>query len=405
MGTQTMVAFEHARQLILEHITPLGSEPVKLLDALGRVLAEDVLAPWDMPLCNNTAMDGYAVRTADCQQAAELRITGYVPAGEVPSAPVEPGCAVKVMTGAPVPGGCDAIVPLEEAEESGDHVRITHRVAAGQHLRRQGEDIRCGETIIRSGTVIRPAEISVLASLGKLSVIVYRQARVAILSTGDELIEPGETPVPGKVVDCNSLSLAASVRQAGAMPEMLGMARDNPASHRAAISKGLQADALITSAGVSAGNLDLVRNVLEELGVSQVFWKVRMSPGGPMAFGVKDGTPVFSLPGNPVAALITFEEFVRPALLKLMGHTQVLKPLVSAVLQDEICKKPGKTNVVRLAVKLVNGKYLAYKAGNQNTGILSTTLKANALVALPENRTSFSPGEEIAVHMLSEMDR
>jgi molybdopterin molybdotransferase len=414
-----MVSFEDARQLILDHIHPLAGEPVDIAESPGRVLAQDVAAPWEMPICDNSAMDGYAVRALDCQPEAELRLVGYVPAGGLAPDAVAPGCAIKVMTGAPVPPGCDAIVPLEEAAELNLNpdkaalkmtsatataefkVRIKGRVKAGQHLRFAGEDVRRGEIVMRCGTLIRPPEISMLASAGKLSVMVYRRPQVAILSTGDELIVPGECPTPGKVVDSNSLALAAAVREAGAVPLPLGAARDDEASHRAKISEGLQANALITSAGVSAGQHDLVRDTLLELGVRQLFWRVAISPGGPMAFGTRAGRPVFSLPGNPVAALITFEEFVRPALLKMMGHTRVLKPFITAILQDEVRKKAGKINFLRVALKLVNGRYLAYSAGNQHTGMLTTSLKANALAHLPADRTSFSPGDEVQVHLLS----
>jgi molybdopterin molybdotransferase len=403
-----MVTFEDARQLILDHVAALAGEQVEIAQSLGRVLAQDVSAPWDMPLCDNSAMDGYAARAVDCQPAADLRLVGYVPAGGLAPAPLAPGCAVKVMTGAPVPLGCDAVVPLEEAEEvcagpkgAGVKVRIKGAVKPGQHLRFAGEDAKRGQVVMRSGTLIRPPEISMLASAGKLGVPVYRQPRVAILSTGDELIQPGEAPTPGKVVDSNSLSLTAAVTEAGAVPLLLGTARDDPASLQAKISEGLRADVLITSAGVSAGQHDLVRDTLQELGVQQLFWRVAISPGGPMAFGIGAGRPVFSLPGNPVAVLITFEEFVRPALLKMMGHTRVLKPLISAVLQDKVRKKAGKINFLRVVVKLVDGKYLAYSAGNQHTGMLTTSLKANALAPLPADRTSFSPGEEISVRLLS----
>jgi len=411
-----MVSFEDARQLILDNVVPLAAEQVGLAESLGRVLAADVTAPWDMPVCDNSAMDGYAVRSIDCRQPVELRLVGYVRAGGAAPHAIEAGCAVKVMTGAQVPLGCDAVVPLEEAEEVGGEavpatsgeaarlgskVRIEKRVKPRQHLRFAGEDVKRGAIAMHSGTVIRPAEVSMLASLGKLSVPVYRKPRVGILSTGDELIEPGETPTPGKVVNSNSLALAAAVIEAGAVPLLLGMARDDRKSHLAKMREGLEADVFITSAGVSAGQHDLVREVLEELGVRQIFWRVRISPGGPMAFAVRERRPVFSLPGNPVAALITFEEFVRPALLKMMGHTQVVKPSITVVLQDEVRKKAGKVNFLRVALKLVKGRYLAYSAGNQHTGMLGTSLKANAVAALPSERTSFKPGDEIQVHLLS----
>jgi len=280
-------------------------------------------------------------------------------------------------------------------------VRIAGIVKPGQHIRLKGEDVRGGEAIISTGTVVRPPEISMLASFGKAFVPVFRRARVAILSTGDELIELGEPPETGKIINSNALSLAAAVRETGAIPVILGIARDNPESHREKMLEGLKADVLITSAGVSAGDRDLVRDILRELGVEQVFWRVDIKPGGPTAFGMKDGRPVFSLPGNPVSTMVTFEEFVRPALLKMMGHKRVIKPFIKVVLQNEARKKPGKINFLRVKLKYENGRYLAYSSGDQNTGILKTMLLADAMVVLPADRTSFSPGEELDAHLIS----
>jgi molybdopterin molybdotransferase len=395
-----MVTFEDACQLILSSITPLGSERVELLKSLKRVLASNVVAPWDMPRCDNSAMDGYAVRAVDCRESATLQIAGYIPAGGAAAMALEPGFAIKIMTGAPLPSGCDAVVPFEQTEETDGRVRIKEQIFVRQHIRFAGEDVRCGETIVPAGTVIRPPVISMLASFGQMSIPVYRQPRVAILSTGDELIQVGEPLVPGKIFDSNSLYLAAAIEELGAVPLLLGLARDDVASHRAKLAEGLEADALVTSAGVSAGDRDLVREVLGQLGVEPVFWRVNMKPGGPTAFGTKDGKPVFSLPGNPTATIITFEEFVRPAMLKLMGHTRVMKPLVKAVLQHDTRKKPGNIKFLRVRLKSENGRYLAYSSGDQNTGMLKTTLMADAIAILPAHRTSFAPGDEVDVHIL-----
>src|SRR5512137_1163050 len=239
-------------------------------------------------------------------------------------------------------------------------------------MRFQGEDVKNGEIIIEAGTLIRPPEISMLASFGKSYLPVYRKARVAILSTGDELVELGEQLEPGRIINSNAFSLAAAVMEIGAMPVILGIARDNRESHREKMLEGLKADALVTSAGVSAGDRDLVRDVLAELGVEQLFWKVDIKPGGPTAFGKKDGKPVFSLPGNPVSTMVTFEEFVRPALLKMMGHKRVIKPFIKAVLQGEVRKKPGKINFLRVRLSSANGGFQAYSSGDQHTGILKT---------------------------------
>jgi molybdopterin molybdotransferase len=241
-----------------------------------------------------------------------------------------------------------------------------------------------------------------LASCGMALVSVYRKPTVAILSTGDELLEAGEPLVPGKVIDSNGISLAAGVRACGATPVMLGIARDNRASHVQKMSEGLKADVFITSAGVSAGERDLVREVLSELGMTQVFRRVDIGPGAPTCFGLRDGKPIFCLPGNPVASMITFEEFVKPALLKMMGHRKVLKPLVRAILQEVVRKKAGKIKFLRVRLERVGGKLLAYSSGDQNTGILKTMLTANGLALLPAERVSFTAGDEVEVHIISE---
>jgi molybdopterin molybdotransferase len=239
-----------------------------------------------------------------------------------------------------------------------------------------------------------------LASFGKVFVPVHRRVRVAILSTGDELVEPGEALAPGKIINSNSLALAAAVKQAGGIPVMLGIARDNRESLREKMVEGLRADVLITSAGVSAGDCDYVRDVLSELMVIQAFWKVDIKPGRPTAFGLRDGKPIFSLPGNPVSSLLTFEEFVRPALLKMMGHCRVLRPMVKATLKAGIRKKPGRVNFVRVAVEQENGKFFVQSAGKQDTGYLKTLLLADGIAVIPAERGDLSAGERVNVHLL-----
>jgi len=400
-----MPTYEEARDIVLRSVAPVGVERVETGRALGRVLAEDVAAPWPLPFCDNSAMDGYAVRADDCRGQVRLKITGYIPAGGTASVRVEPGCAVKIMTGAPTPDGCDAVIPFEVTEEAGGELVVKERVTVRQHIRFRGEDVREGDLVLPEGTALRPPEISMLASLGKAFVPVYRKVRVGVLSTGDELIELGEPPSPGRIINSNSVAIAAAVREAGAEPVLLGIARDDLSSHAEKITEGLKADALITTAGVSAGDRDLVREALADTGVASRFWRVDIKPGGPTAFGMKDGVPVFSLPGNPVSALVTFEAFVRPALLRMMGRKKVVRPLVKATLTGEVRKKAGKVNFLRVGIEVRDGEYFASSAGDQNTGILRTMVLADALAVLPAGKTSFAAGETVEVFLLGETFR
>jgi len=395
-----MLTFEEARGLILANVAPLGRERVPIAAVSGRVIAEDVRAPRDMPQWDNSAMDGYAVRSADCAGPSTLKLTGYQAAGDAVSPKVAQGCAVKIMTGSPIPEGCDAVVPFEEAEEAGGFVKTLAPVKPRAHIRFRGEDVKSGDRIIPDGTILRPPEISMLASFGMVSVPVYLKARVAVLSTGDELVEPGESVQPGKIVNSNSFSLAAAIEEAGAVPTRLGIAPDDKEILREKVREGLEADALITSAGVSAGDRDFVREVLAEMSVKEVFWKVDIKPGRPTAFGVKDGKPVFALPGNPVSSLITFEVFVRPALLKMMGHSDPLKRPVKAKLMEPIRKKAGKTHFFRVRIAVEEGEYVAWTSGDQNTGILRTMVQANGIAILPAEKTVFEAGEKIDVYLL-----
>jgi len=395
------ISYFQARDQILAAVSSLPMEKVPLLDAAGRAVAEDVIARQPLPTFDNSAMDGYAVRAADCLPGVRLKQVGYLPAGGTQIHRVESGTAVKIMTGAPIPAGADAIVPFEEATEDSEGVTLSGPVKAGDHIRRKGEDIAAGDKVIAAGAVLRPAEISLLASFGQSTVRVHRRVRVAILSTGDELQEIDELHFEGGIINSNSWALAAAIREIGAVPLMLGIARDNRESLREKLSDGLQADVLITSAGVSAGDRDLVREVLAELGVEQQFWKIAIKPGGPTAFSLKGKTPIFSLPGNPVSTMLTFEEFVRPALLKMMGHSTLFKPLFMARLQEPVTKKIGKLQMMRVAIELSDtGEMLISSSGNQQTGIQRTMIQTQGIALLDADREHFKAGERVAVHLL-----
>jgi molybdopterin molybdotransferase len=396
-----MPTFEEARRLILDHSKTLGTESVELVDSLGLVTAEDIVAPWEMPLCDNSAMDGFAVRVADCTGAVKLRVVGFIAAGGSSDIRVEPGCAIRIMTGGRIPPGCDAIVPFEEAEGREESVTIKTPVRTHQHIRFAGDDVRRGEVVIAAGAVIRAPEINMMAAFGMSRVTVFRRPRVAILSTGDELVGLGEAVAAGKVVDSNGVSLAACVKECGAIVERLGIAQDTRAAHVAKMTIGLQADIFITSAGVSVGDRDLVREVLGELGMSQVFYGIDVKPGAPTTFGVKEGRLVFCLPGNPVASMIMFDELVRPAILKTMGYRRVLRPLVRAILQEDVSKKTGLVKLLRVRLESSGARLLAFSSGDQMTGMLKTLIRADGVAILDAERTSFAAGDEVDVRVIS----
>jgi molybdopterin molybdotransferase len=394
-------SYDEARKIILERVSPLGSEVVPALDAVGRVLAEDFAAPWDFPAWDNSAMDGYAVRAAEAQGGAALPLSDYVPAGSAAGTPLAAGTAAKILTGAPLPAGADTVLPFEDAEEQGGRVRAKGPVTAGAHVRRHGEDLRQGEIALAAGTVVGPAEVSWLATSSRLLVPVRRRPRVAILSTGDELVAPGEPLGPGQIHDSNSVAVAAAVRQAGGEPVLLGIARDEREPLRERLAEGLRADVLVTTAGVSMGDRDYVREVLAALEVRQIFWKVDIKPGRPTAFGVRGGNLVFSLPGNPVSTLLTFEQFVRPALLKLAGRRQVFRPTVRAEFQEVLRRKPGRVSFVRVRLEREGEALRAWSAGNQDTGILKTMLRADGIAIVPAEQGDLGPGTAVEVQVLS----
>ena len=397
------LTFENARRTILERISCLSAEPVSLYLAGGRILAEDITAPCDLPLFDNSAMDGFAVRQADCESGKSMPVTGYIPAGGVADGPLPAGSAIRIMTGAPIPPGADAVIPVEETREEGDAMVPTGKVKKHDHIRFQGEDVKAGERIIKRGTLLRPPEINLLASFNLAKVSVFRKARVGILSTGDELVELGQELGPGQIINSNSAALAAAVQQLGAEAVVLGIARDTIESLREKLSEGLKLDILITSAGVSAGDRDLVRVCLDELGVEQIFWKVNIKPGKPTAFGIAGQCAVFSLPGNPVSSMMTFELFVRPALLQMMGRSSVLPRPLRATLVEDQPNKAGRTRFVRVALKERNGRLWASSAGDQNTGIVRTLVAADALVMIPSDCAKLAAGTEVDVFIYGDM--
>lgn len=393
-----MISIEEAQRTILKYITPLETEKVPVFQGLNRVASEDHIAPWDIPAADNSAMDGYAFSHA-ALSGDRLHITGFLPAGEAGLVPVPAGKAIKIMTGAPIPPGCDTVVPIEDTEEDGEWIRLTSTVKAGLHVRKRGEDIRSGNVVIPAGTLLRPQEIGMLSAMGTTALAVYRRTRVAILATGDELLEPGSTPTPGKIINSNSYSLAAQVLDTGGEPVLLGIAPDTLDATCDNIRAGLNTDFLIISGGISVGDRDFVKVAIERLGGSVAFWKVKVKPGKPLAFALLQGKPIFALPGNPVGAMVSFELFVRPSILKSMGHRRLFRPMVRAVLQEPAVNEEERPHLVRGIVSLRDSCYHVSTTGNQSSGRLSSMIQGNGLIRLtPE--ASHAAGDEVDVLLL-----
>jgi molybdopterin molybdotransferase len=385
---------------------------------MGQVLAEDIYATFDIPPLDNSAMDGYAVRSADTAGASPqsprlLRVIGTVMAGSISGREVVPGTAIRIMTGAPIPQGADAVVRFEitdaaQRKDATREIAILAEVKAGNDLRCAGEDIARGTKVLGRGTVIRPAEVGVLASLGRAEVAVIRRPRVAILVTGDELVDINKSLPAGKIYDSNTYSLAALVRRYGGIPQVLGLASDSEDALRAKLSQGRDADMLITSGGVSVGDFDVVKDVLAKEG-ELVFWKVRMRPGNPVTFGRLKGRSKagvakeivhLGLPGNPVSVMVTFEVFARPAMLKMMGREKLAKPAIEAIIEEPIDNDGGFRIFARAIVEERNGQYFAHLTGPQGSGILTSMSRASGLVVVAEDRLRVEKGETVPVMML-----
>ncbi len=407
-----MLSVIEAQQAILARIKRLGPETVSLLEALDRVLAEEVVSETDLPPFDNSAMDGYAVRAADLigashDQPVRLPVVADVPAGHPASVEIYAGTAARIMTGAMLPRGADTVVPVEDtddgargASELPKSVAIYRGFQSGAHVRTIGSDVRHGEQVLSAGTLIRSAEIALMSAVGYNRVQVYRRPRVALLATGDELVAPGQLPGPGQIRNVNENSTAALVMRYGGEPLLLGIARDRveevSAKLEEAIAQG--ADLIVASAGVSVGAYDVVKDAVSAHG-SIALWRVRMRPGKPITFGAYRQVPFFGLPGNPVSAMMTFEQFVRPALRIMCGFTHWKKPTVTATLLEPI-ESDGRETYARAWVEHRDGQWVARLSGGQGSNMLHSLVRANALVIVPDSVTHLDAGATALAQML-----
>ncbi|MGQ0816277.1 MAG: molybdopterin molybdotransferase MoeA [Gemmatimonadota bacterium] len=401
-----------ALEQILAAVAPMATEAVAIDEALGRVLAHDAISPVDLPPWDNSAMDGYAVRSEDIAGASRdapvrLALIERVQAGGFPSLAVGAGEAIKIMTGAPIPSGADSVVRIEHTSEESDVVHVRAATDARRNIRPRGEDVKAQRVALQAGAILRPGEIGLLASIGCASVRVHKRPVVAILSTGDELVDLDDFDqvlAGRRIVNSNSYALAAAVRAVGAEPLVLGIARDDEGDLRNHLERGLQADVLVTSAGASVGEHDLVKAVLEELGVRTHFWRVRIRPGSPFSFGSSDQVPIFGLPGNPVSAVVTFEILVKPALRKMLGRTALYSPVVTARLSEQLITSAGLTQFMRVRLGLNNGVLVAQLTGPQGSGMLSSVVRADGLMVVPEDANEIAAGAEVSVVRLVAQD-
>jgi molybdopterin molybdotransferase len=400
-----MISVHDALAMILETVSPLAGERIGLLQAVGRLLAEEVRSEREVPPFANSAMDGYAVRWDDLhgaspEQPIGLTLLEVIQAGSVPTQPVTAGTASKIMTGAIIPHGADTVVRIEDTEEEDGRVWVSRQERVGTHIRASGEDIHRGQLVLGKGRVIRPADIGLLASVGRSLVLVHQRPRVAILSTGNELVEVDETLHPGQIVNSNAYTLAAAVREAGGEPVILAIARDTQSEIRTALAEAVRHDVVLSTGGVSVGDFDFVKAAMDELGIHRLFWQVAQRPGKPLTFGLLRERPYFGLPGNPVSALVCFYLYVRPALYRMMGHKKLFPPVLSARAGIDIPKATGLTEFVRCRLARGDRDYEVVPTGSQSSGVLSSLSLGEGLIIGPAELPLLPKGMTVKVLVL-----
>jgi molybdopterin molybdotransferase len=398
-----LIPVEQALEMVLAEATILPFEDVALEDALGRVLAQAINADADLPPFDRSAMDGYALRAEDVSQApTSLPVAGQIRAGQAPGMPLLPGTAIQIMTGAPLPAGANAVQQVEKTRASADgrQVEVREGVTPGQNVARRGSEVRAGDGVIEGGRVVDPATLAVLAAVGQARVLVGRRPRIAIAVTGDELVSVSETPTPGRIRNCNGPAILAQARLAGAEARSLGVVPDDVDRIGAAVREGLNDDVLVFSGGVSAGAFDLVEGALEANGVRLLFTKVAIKPGAPLVFARHADTLVFGLPGNPVSAQVTFDLFVRPALLRLQGAATVALPTVETELAATVKNRSGRRAHLPVHLRFEGRRFVASPLRSMGSADLVAHARANALVVMDAERTEALAGERAPALLL-----
>ncbi len=402
-----MITVEEALSIVLE--TPVSShiEEVPLLNSLNRVCAEDVKASITVPPWDNSAMDGFAVKTEDVESASEtsgvkLKVKTDIPAGSFYEGKIEKGECARIMTGAPIPEGAEAVVMREFAHDSGDEVVLERSAERGENIRKKGEDINVGDIVVPRGKVITPADIGVMASVQASAINVYRRPTVAVLSTGDELVDLDEKIEPGKIVTSNNYALEAQINESGALTLQMGIIKDDRDILRDAVKKASSADIILTTGGVSVGDYDFVKDILGELGFEKKFWKVAQKPGKPLLFGTLGKSLVFGLPGNPTATMLCFEIYVRPMIRMIQGFSNLHRKSVKAEALEDIKKKAGRKHFIRAITENREGKYFFRTTGAQGSGILTSMSKANSIAVVEREATLLKKGEEADVILIDE---
>jgi molybdopterin molybdotransferase len=400
-----MIQVQEALDKILCQIQFKGVERVPLGQALGRVLTEDVVSRINNPPLDNSAMDGYAVIAEDIQSATpenpvKLEMVEEIAAGYTAKGTLKPGQTMRIMTGAPIPPGADAVLMQEDTQKDGNAILCLDKADVAENIRRAGEDVKIGEGVIKKGTTLSPAHIGMLAVIGRSQIAVSQRPTVAILSTGDEILELDETPQGPQIFNSNGHMLAAQIKSAGGIPVYLGIAKDTEKDLMEKFEWALKADIVVSSGGVSVGDYDLVKSSLQKMGQDMLFWKVAMKPGKPLAFGRIGKTPIFGLPGNPVSSFVSFEQFVRPSLRKVLGCSDLSHKTVQAKLTRTINKKPGRLHFLSSIVSWTDGEYTVTPAGEQGSGILKSAANANGLLIFPLEAEEIKQGQEVAVQLL-----